>query len=266
MDNKFKIDQIIIVIILFFYSYNSHAQESNNYIKVVYKFHVPNNGKMSDDIYSQLTANNEHSIFISERDDFPKPENKITQDGNSISIKVIESDEIGSYVYRNFSKDSIVFREVGSKFMNAILVVDHWKAISWDISEEKKKIGDYECQKASGYFRGRIYTAWFASEIPISSGPWKLFGLPGLILEAYDSSMHFYVIASEIIFNIKTDVEIKAVHNNNETKFNYEEFKLYRKNYKEEYVKSIKAKLPRGANLNLKPSDIKNSPIESEFE
>ena len=139
---------------------------------------------MSDERYSYLLFNNEHSIFISQRDDFPKPENKVKQDGNSISVKVSNSDEIGSYVYRNFSKDSIVFREVGSKFMNAILVVDNWKEISWDISEEKKKIGNYECQKASGNFRGRSYTAWFASEIPSHLGPWKLFGLPGLIFRS----------------------------------------------------------------------------------
>ena len=50
----------------------------------------------------------------------------------------------------------------------------------------KKKIGDFECQKASGYFRGRSYTAWFANKITSHFGPWKLFDLPGLIFQTYD--------------------------------------------------------------------------------
>ena len=41
-------------------------------------------------------------------------------------------------------------------------------------------------------FRGRTWIAWFASEIPISDGPWKFNGLPGLIMEVYDAKKHFH--------------------------------------------------------------------------
>ena len=40
-------------------------------------------------------------------------------------------------------------------------------------------------------FRGRRWTAWFAPDISISDGPWKFSGLPGLIMEAYDTENHY---------------------------------------------------------------------------
>lgn len=58
--------------------------------------------------------------------------------------------------------------------------------INWKIENNKKKIQNYLCQKATANYKGRNWIAWFSNEIPISEGPWKLNGLPGIILEAYD--------------------------------------------------------------------------------
>lgn len=66
----------------------------------------------------------------------------------------------------------------------------------WDLSSDSTKtIMGYECQMATCKFRGREWTAWFALDIPISDGPWKLSGLPGLIMEAYDrGNQHWFCI------------------------------------------------------------------------
>lgn len=71
------------------------------------------------------------------------------------------------------------------------VAVDTPPKLEWKISSESKKIGDYTVIKAETFFRGRDYIAWFAPAIPISAGPWKLFGLPGLILEAEDKEADY---------------------------------------------------------------------------
>ncbi|MDI9312512.1 MAG: GLPGLI family protein [Limnohabitans sp.] len=58
--------------------------------------------------------------------------------------------------------------------------------LNWQIESDNKTIGTYKCQKAITTFSGRKYTAWFSIDLPYQNGPWKLWGLPGLILEAYD--------------------------------------------------------------------------------
>ncbi len=63
--------------------------------------------------------------------------------------------------------------------------------LNWTIHNNRKVIANYTCQKATVYFRGRKYEAWFTTEIPISLGPYKFGGLPGLILEIQDSNQHY---------------------------------------------------------------------------
>ncbi len=65
----------------------------------------------------------------------------------------------------------------------------------WTLLDSTKIILDYSCQLAVSLYRGRTWYAWFAFDIPISDGPWKLHGLPGLILEAYDSDKDYTFIA-----------------------------------------------------------------------
>lgn len=59
--------------------------------------------------------------------------------------------------------------------------------ISWDLRPDTMTIAGYLCQKAEGKYAGRKWIAWFTEEIPSPVGPWKLRGLPGLIIMAQDS-------------------------------------------------------------------------------
>jgi len=63
---------------------------------------------------------------------------------------------------------------------------DEAASLSWKITGAADSILSYACQKATVHFRGRDYTAWFAPDVPVSEGPWKFMGLPGLILKVED--------------------------------------------------------------------------------
>ena len=55
--------------------------------------------------------------------------------------------------------------------------------IDWALSDSTKEICGYLCHQATATFRGRNWIAWYC-DIPKCVGPWKLNGLPGLILAA----------------------------------------------------------------------------------
>ena len=63
----------------------------------------------------------------------------------------------------------------------------------WELCDDTITIAEHFCQKATCRFRGRDFVAWFAPDIPISNGPWKFGGLPGLILKVYDNEKLYVV-------------------------------------------------------------------------
>lgn len=68
----------------------------------------------------------------------------------------------------------------------------------WTLYPDTTILLSYTCRKATCRFRGRDYEVWYAPDIPRSEGPWKLQGLPGLILKASDSQGHYTFTCSGI--------------------------------------------------------------------
>lgn len=62
---------------------------------------------------------------------------------------------------------------------------------NWKVLNEKEKIGEYNTQKATTEFGGRQWTAWFSTEIPFQDGPYKFYGLPGLIVKIEDTGKNY---------------------------------------------------------------------------
>lgn len=68
----------------------------------------------------------------------------------------------------------------------------------WTLKSTRKKIHGYNCKLAEGEYSGRKWKVWYTEEIPVNSGPWKLGGLPGLILEAEDAAGGVSILATAI--------------------------------------------------------------------
>ncbi|MBQ7421677.1 MAG: GLPGLI family protein [Bacteroidaceae bacterium] len=66
-----------------------------------------------------------------------------------------------------------------------------WPLMRWELKDSTKTILHHKCQMATCHFRGRDFIAWFAPDVPIKGGPWKLGGLPGCILKVYDTQFYY---------------------------------------------------------------------------
>lgn len=70
------------------------------------------------------------------------------------------------------------------------------KPIKWTLNDDTLTVGGYLCKTATCQLHGRKWAVRYDEDIPTSAGPWKLFGLPGLILEAEaDGGIHRFTIA-----------------------------------------------------------------------
>ena len=86
--------------------------------------------------------------------------------------------------------------------MDRYLFQSEYSEPKWYVSAQQKEIIGMTCQKATSSYQGREWTAWFCSDIPAAGGPWKLRGLPGLIVVAHDQT-------GEVSFNL-TSLELTS--------------------------------------------------------
>jgi GLPGLI family protein len=159
----------------------------------------------------------------------PKP----GQGGVSFSVSVSMSGDGDKYMN---TKDKISYTEEDI-FGDEFVIKDSLPKIAWEISNETKIIGDYNCVKATytepvskndleAYERyqektkngksslfemkkpePKTITAWYTSEIPVSFGPNGVWGLPGLILQL-ENENYIYFCTKVTIKNNET-VKVK---------------------------------------------------------
>lgn len=163
-------------------------------------------------------------------------------------------DEEGDIVYMNWKNDSMIFREV-LKHDPIIIEEPRLPKQNWQIMAQTKKIGRFTCTKAICTFRGRNYEAWFTLEIPVPSGPWKLNGLPGLILDAQDSQGEYKYTFKSIDIPLKDDTELLKLPNMGE-RGTISQYESILKKKEAEHIRKLLSKAAaRGTSLSILPDD-----------
>lgn len=109
---------------------------------------------------------------------------------HSDSLQKEKAEEARRYIprtYHNWPEGKLTAHEVMpfDRFITTEAM-----GMKWRLADERDSILHLPCQKAIGNYHGRTWTAWFTPDIPSSAGPWRLHGLPGLILKAESDGVY----------------------------------------------------------------------------
>lgn len=226
-----------IKLLLFFvfninYSQNITVEYSekivrNNYsiLNHNYKLHINKNESLYDQVFESKTNTEER------KDD---------EEGITTVRKIYPTSERMKFVYRK--NKEVIFKDLIAN--RDVVVKEEEINFNWKLNKETKKIGSYNCKKATTSFRGRNYTAWYAEEIATTTGPAKFYGLPGLILEIYDADKVFHIKVKKI--NLKSsnaNFSKKVDWIKKSKKIDLKEYIKQKSNEREEEINEINSKL-----------------------
>lgn len=166
------------------------------------------------DLNAYLIFNKQHTYYVTAKDSLEQNigiNNKTAYSNGNGQQAVFNGNKTfryGKQVYYNREKDSMWWSQ---RFQGNIYIAEKKPAINWTLLKETKKIGKFKTHKATAKFRGRLYTAWYTLEVPLPYGPWKLHGLPGLILEAYDEKKEMFLYFKSLEYPTKNKTTIHHV-------------------------------------------------------
>ncbi|RMZ58385.1 GLPGLI family protein [Chryseobacterium nematophagum] len=162
----------------FFYEYK-FIPDSNNREEVKTEMMLLDIDKEGSSYYSR-------DKFVSDSISKVELEKQLKSFSGNISVNRRENPGITSYKvikqYPNFN--TYLFRNIATDQYK----IKEDKKPEWKILPDKQKIGEYNAQKATTVYGGREWVAWFCTDIPFQDGPYKFYGLPGLIIKIEDST------------------------------------------------------------------------------
>lgn len=222
----------LILLFILFISSCAFAQKHKGIVYYGFINALQRGYQKGDDSNAYMVFNNEQSYYVTAKDSLERAERineqkiDIDEDGKggaiSLGLKVSpHGDQVVYHVRKNTMWSNLLY---GSQ----VYVKEIAPRMNWKIEKETKKIGSFQCKKATTKFRGRSYTAWFTIDIAVPFGPWKLNGLPGLILEAYDTDKFVSWYFKSVEYPTKNKETVKYISTTKGAKFtDYEGFKLF---------------------------------------
>ena len=187
-----------ISLFVLLFAFGVQAQETANRFFYELTFKPKKEVENLDKVLTVLDITKEKSIYkdftMSAQDSIMKAEietMKKTGLYKDIS-KSIKMPKFSEKIYKFYPDMKLQFVDrVANGFTPVNIGYDENLKFNWNILPEKQKIGTYNTQKATTEYGGRKWTAWFASDIPFQDGPYKFYGLPGLIVKIEDEGKNY---------------------------------------------------------------------------
>ena len=255
MNNMKKICVLVIILNL---SLNVCAQ-GNITGKIIYKSYYPDKKQRNRSVDMTVYFNSNESLLANIKQineptiKAEEPTIKAEEPTGGINLTLPYGDSLGGRIYRNIKDSLLITRRPKNAISEAFIVKENWIDINWKIENKTKKIGNYLATKARGSFRGRDYIVWFTYDIPVPFGPWKLHGLPGLILEAEDAEKMMRFYATEIVIPFETTTIITVPIAENE--ITHQEEVHMQDNFAIILAKKMNARLPKGGSFTPTPNN-----------
>jgi GLPGLI family protein len=242
----------------------SFVKDNPNY-KAVYRINfIPN-----------LATNNiktEFAILIIEQSQNSSYASENTYRQDSI-LRLVNDGKLNKYDIMNDKYPKTDFKHfVQKKYIDNelqvsnLIFIDNYiykqkNSLIWQLQTDTLNIQGYVCHKATTTYEGRNYIAWYTKEIPISDGPYKFWGLPGLIVKIYDTEKH-YDFSLESFEKFTEKPYFEPFQTKKKFDVSYEKFKSLNKEFIENPLKTLEA----GGIKPIKPikptNEKKPNPIE----
>ena len=98
-------------------------------------------------------------------------------------------------VYQNSPEGKTTYVDVITP--SYVEYAEDFAPFAWEFGSDTLTVCGYPCVNATCSYGGRDWEVWYTEEIPVSFGPWKFAGLPGLIMKASDSEgVHTFTATS----------------------------------------------------------------------
>ena len=168
----------------------------------------------------------------------------------SYTIRMVKTGPRKANTYKLTTDSTLLYKDYTDKYLlyeerlgqNNLVMKEQLNLFKWTEVSEKDTILGYPCKTAMAEFRGREYKAYYSTKLNYTAAPWKVHGLPGVVLKltSTDDVLCYTAVSIEM-----TDESVPIVN-----PFMHEEsisYNAFCKQYKSNHKKVVKKRKERAA-------------------
>lgn len=189
----------LLTAMLFIACFAVQAQSSANRFYYEFSYKPKKDSAIMEKVMTILDVTDDKSIFrdytlVAQDSIIQAKYESMKKTGVFVDLtKTVNTNKISYKIYKYYPSMRTQYVEsiMGAGFAHTNVAYSENIHFEWKLTGDKGKVGEYNVQKATTEFGGRKWIAWFSENISFSDGPYKFFGLPGLIVKIQDVDNNF---------------------------------------------------------------------------